>query len=374
MSNDGLGTDPQAGGFSLSGIAVGIDGVAGEGVGNPTELPLANLASIVGTANDKYLGAFKMPGSSTAYSTGTMAIVDGGATMFMVGLGGGGTTLYNIREFSVPTLVDEDVVVSNLNAATQLQSSPDLSLDFSEVISTYEHIGGMVYKEGTLYCNSYHGYDAGLVQYGLMFTVDGLSDLSTATVKGLMDSDVSPGKMAASLSLIPTEWQSIMGGDMLLSNGNANSITSRLSNGPSVFTLDSSVVDAANAGDVLTTGKFADFPLGDRLVDDFLNYGGATGGVNNDLWTENSAVGFTFIIPGTRTVCVIGHSSGHMLLGDNSLSYTTGASAEVIAELLITGASVNVSGIPGSNPYVGYDHGGNHAGTIFYKNSDTCFT
>ena len=28
MSNDGLGRDPQAGGFSLSAIAVGVDGVA----------------------------------------------------------------------------------------------------------------------------------------------------------------------------------------------------------------------------------------------------------------------------------------------------------------------------------------------------------
>jgi hypothetical protein len=332
---------------------------------DPTTYPRATLSDITGTG--KYQGAFKLPQSSVRYSKGTMAIVDGGSSFFMTG--NKTVTANSIREFSVPALVNEDTDVSLLNTATQLQASGNLSTGTTGTPdnTTFEQIEGLVYKDGTLYGNNYMGYDNGNHK-GLSFTVAGLNDLSTATVKGLMAVDVSHGKMAASLSPIPNEWQSILGGDLLLSDGQEKSITSRLSNGPSVFTLSSTDIITANAGDSLTTGKFADFPTSNRLVADFLNYEGSVGRVNNDLWTELSAVGFTFVVPGTRTIAVIGRSAGHMSEGSNPLSFTTGAAADLGAFTVVE------SGIAAVSPYAGTrsDNGvnsGNINGSIAYKDT-----
>jgi len=72
-----------------------------------------------------------------------------------------------------------------------------------------------------------------------------------------------------------------------------------------------------------------------RITNDLLNYGGASGGVNNDMYTEKSNAGAGFIYPGTSQVFYLGSSGGHT-------PDTT-------------------------NPVKGYYDGGDTFGTIAYK-------
>ena len=68
--------------------------------------------------------------------------------------------------------------------------------------------------------------------------------------------------------------------------------------------------DMANNAHLPATQRFAHTDQ-NRITDDLLNYGGASGGVNNDLYTEKSIAGAGFIYPGTDQIFYIGRSGGH---------------------------------------------------------------
>ena len=184
-------------------------------------------------------------------------------------------------------------------------------------------------------------YDASGTDLDTTFRIENPSNLSASSVEGNFQLEGAQ-HLTKWTSPVPPEWQALLGNDYIMGAGPELAILSRLSVGPSMFSVDMGNLLSAQSGDDISTSALLDFSTEYPMHDDFLNYGGASGGENNDVFNIQSKPGYGFIVPGTRTYAVLGASAGHSA---------------------------------SSNPYVGSmtDYA-NLNGTIFYKNEDASWT
>ncbi len=321
-----------------------------------TPPPISNLATLSDiTAN--YLGAFKMPIGQ--YGTGTITVVPGTNRIFC-----DDSVVNNLCVFEaeIPALVNESADLNALNTAALTQPAVSLKSKLSATewgnhgSSRAACIWGMGHDGEHLFVNATIGYDAAETGTETTIRVDDPNDLASTAVSGPF---IVNGLHAAArwVAPIPTEYQAELGGDVLMGAGTGYSIVGRYSKGPSLFVANMADLKTATYGQTVPSIAHMNFK-NKWMVDDYLNFGGASNGVNNDIYVTTSNPSYGFIIPGTRTYCVVGYSEG-WAPGPFNLTQTD-----------IDGYTVANAGDPASNPYVGTTTDfAKPNGAIAYKNN-----
>ena len=331
---------------------------------------IADGLATLSTMTENYLGAFKMPWGN--YGKGIIAVNPATNTMF------GDDNVNNdmpVYESSIPELVNS-TDLDALNTGTVLQGVSSLRPKIpSKNWGNYEtaqaseksYLTGMYCDGEKLYFNAAMWYDTGAT-YNLETTaiLNDVTDLANSTAKGsfTLSGDRYANKW---LAPVPAEHQASLAGDMLVGSSQSRIAgAGTLSKGPSLFAFNKADLDSAADNATIPTSEKMSFRDG-WLVDDYLNFGGASGGVNNDLYTVESQAQYGFIIPNTRTYAVFGHSAGFSPL---PLDFTSpsGPYVDGSGSYPVDSADQNKSvGVPWAGTITDYAA---KNGTLFYKNSD----
>ena len=301
--------------------------------GNPADLPLLSFQQIQAS----YIGAFRT--TAPRYGDGRIAYNHDRNSLYI----SGSVHKFEVGEYSVPALVNTKSDLSSLNTSTTLQSPAQL---LGRVPSSSwptqaidNRLMGMLYVDGKLIVNGAVYYDGGGNNTDTTFRIENPNDLAGSPIAGNFRTQGAQ-HTTMWMSMVPAEWREAIGYDYISGAGLGLSIISRLSAGPSMFGIRINDYLNANTGQSIASKTFMDFPVDNPIRKDFLNYGGATGGVNNDVHTMMSTSTFGFIVPGSRTYVVFGRSAGH------------------------------TARTPGTTPYVGEVHDfANKNGTINYKDT-----
>lgn len=255
-----------------------------------------------------YAGAFVLPdddfGESTLnYSQGVIDV--SGDSLFIVG------HVHHdaIAEFSIPDLVPS-YLVEDLNIADSPIQSFSRALGGGARLypanpENIDQITGLNVIGEKLLVNAIEYYDAP--------ADNTLTTLLYAQADSLQDSELSDfhalqgaARAAGWISDVPAEWQGVLGAEYLTGFSSGWPIISRLSVGPSLFTMDLQLDQLAGASMVIDTDELLGFSIIDPLHADLSNEF-----LDNDLWTHLSAAAHGFIVPGTRTYMTIGSTGGH---------------------------------------------------------------
>lgn len=276
----------------------------------PESLPLLQLTDL------EYAGGFKVPSGeygvgSANYGEGVIALGAGGNSMFMVGQ----ANQQAIGELSIPALV-KSLNIADFKTATVIQGfSKVLSRPESGNIEGTDLIAGMAYIDGKLVVNANVYYDGPGTSTKTTLVIKDASKLSTSAVGGY-HSYTARAHASGWLSPVPAEWQSLVGGPFITGNSTGIAIVTRLSVGPSAFVFNPFSPDIASLSpSSIPVTKLLDYsfenPIGiaSSAMKDQNTYI-YNGDRTNGLWTIISEAVYGFVVPGTRTYMVVGHSGG----------------------------------------------------------------
>ncbi len=279
---------------------------------SPHDLRLATKADITGF----YQGSFKIEHSddtsNTSYASGRVAynprnesvIIDSHVYQLAIG------------EFKIPTSLSKASDTSLMSNAINMQPfTTFLERTNTGNIFNLDRIGGMAFVEGELFAQAFRIYDTSSTTNHTTAIFDNSDQLNSSAIDGFYEMEGN-ARTVSYISKIPFVWRSILKGSYLAGNGKGMSISSRLSEGPSLYSFDPNVRN----GMQIPTTKWLDYPVANALSTslwqdfsvpgygawDLYNYT-----QNNDMWTEVSSAAFGFIIPGTRTFVAIGGSGMH---------------------------------------------------------------
>jgi len=285
-----------------------------------TKMNLADLDVGDSFLNGQIMGAFKVGGD---YTQGRIAFNpdgnNGQGSLFV----SGHAHHFSIQEVAVPI---------TLKSISELKSDPFNSSHYAKTLQpavrflnkldessgwrwpgaepndfTYQ---SLQYYKGKLFAHAAIYYDGNGTDKETTFRVENPSDLAGShVVSGLKLQGAQ--HLTTWTSPVPESWKPVLKTDYVMGSGLGLAIMKRLSAGPSLFTVDYQDLLTAKSGDAISTVAHLDYFENNTLNRDYLNYGGVSGGVNNDLHTMQSAVGYGFIVPGTRTYAVLGSSAGH---------------------------------------------------------------
>jgi hypothetical protein len=278
----------------------------------------------------EYAGGFRVMGgkvgegeySILAYSPGVFTIDEDSNSLFMV------THDYEqgFGEINLPELTLSEDPNDFIQADRVIQKFQDIYETDRDVtgIGGYFRVTGLYKTNNQLIVNYMNWYDAPGTETDTTMVFKDASNLKESELIGPFQLE---GKAHAGgwISPIPDEWQTKLGGTHI-SGMSQGSIISRLSVGPSAFiwTPKDDLLNA-NQGGALKTITALDYSLQHMLHDtniynqerdgtDNILYNRVKGKIN-DLWTVSSSAAYGFIIPGTSTYLVVGHSAGHGPLG-----------------------------------------------------------
>lgn len=273
----------------------------------------------------EYAGGFRVMGgkvgdgdnSILAYSPGPFTIDEAKNTIFMV------THAYEqgFGEINLPALTVSDNPHDFKQANTVVQRFQDIYQTERDVtgIDSYFRVTGLLQLNNQLVVNYMNWYDASGKETDTTMVFKDASNLQESQLTGPFQMQ---GKAHAGgwISPIPAEWQAKLGGTHI-SGMSQGSIISRLSVGPSAFvwTPENGLLSASEGGPIETITAL-DYSMQHILYDTSLYdieavdssgilYNRIDG--KNHLWTVSSSAGYAFIIPGTSTYLVVGHSAGH---------------------------------------------------------------
>jgi hypothetical protein len=248
--------------------------------------------------------------SNSNYAVGTLAYNPYNDSIFMAG-----HSHHNaIAEFAIPETLSFAERAKDIVAAETLQSYVKV-LDKKQVGKQTTRITGMLVYQQALLINSEIWYDGGGKNKDNLQVFDNIDSLSTSSFKGMLQLE-GGAKAAGYMSPIPKRWQTILGGKYLTGWASNYSITSRYSQGPSMYIFNPS--DAINA-DIngnrqIQTKPMMVFPLekGKELV------AGGSGYIDDvsPLWGASANGRYGFILPESDYFLVVGYHSGvHSGLG-----------------------------------------------------------
>ena len=288
-------------------------------------LPLIQICSL------EYQGAFIIPSgtfgeSITDYMAGPIAFNPQTNSMFVSGFDVQG----GLAEFSIPALVNS-TTIADLNTATVLQ---DFRLILNETPDgnpqNIDRITGMKYDNGKLIVNAIEFYDASADNTHTSLVIEDASDIANSTISGYYELE-GAAHTAGWISPVPAIWQPLLGGNWITGNSSRYSINGRLPMGVTAFIFDPEDLKGSPSG-IIPTTTLLDYDLTNPLYADYSSYADANFNLievngsthpghtfedadaivgENDLWTEESFVGYGLIVPGTRTYLTIGASGGH---------------------------------------------------------------
>ncbi len=260
--------------------------------------------------NIEYLGAFRAiaggepEGNSSNYAVGTLGYNKTNDSLYLAG-----HSQYNgIAEFKVPDNLGFDLDVSGLPIAPVLQNYTNILSRKNEGQDT-NRITGILYFNSNLIVTSEIWYDAPGTNEDNLQLFRNPYDLQNSSFEGMLQLE-GKAKAAGYMSEIPLELQSDFGSEYLVGWASNYSITSRYSQGPSLYTFDpQDVVDAVPSIDrsINTQVKQVyDLAQGSELVD-----GGATyNSSQSPVWGSLARAIYGFVIPNSRIFMVVGSHGG----------------------------------------------------------------
>lgn len=255
----------------------------------------------------KWVGGYRLPlsevgDSRIAYTEGTFTLAKGASSIFVVGH----SHHQAIAEMSVPK-IKKDGDITKLNMANIVQPYKKvLNRSKTGNKDNLNRISGLEVINQQLWVNAIEFYDADANAKLTSLVVREPDNLEKSSIDGFFS---LKGAAHASgwISKIPGTWQKQLLSDYITGYASNPSINSRLSIGPTAFTFSPyGVLDGALKSGFVSTNAILDFSLKTPLHSDRYNKSG-----ENNLWTEISAAVYGFIVPGTQTYLVVGHSGGH---------------------------------------------------------------
>ena len=266
-------------------------------------LPLANWSSFV------YQGACKLNNADVGTSglrnnTSAIAVDVPNSRVFAISH----SWEYHLGAFALPTLsTSTDYNALPVGANTQPffnhKTKPPVALSGTSTVDIPTYLALV---NGELVCNMAPYYTGAGVSPETTFVLQNPNDLANSAAKGWHKLDVAE-KGSQWITPIPTEWQTLLGGDTLWGASNAKlAINSRLTMGVSAYAVSS----ASFTGAVADSVTIPTTQLMGHTLDKQMHYDRLSQERLNDLWGEFGGAHSGFIIPGTRTYCVIGTHGG----------------------------------------------------------------
>lgn len=213
-----------------------------------------------------------------------------------------------IAEFEIPATLSLDPKVANIVEARVLQKYVQV-LEKRQVGNKTNKITGLLYYKNSLLVNSEIWYDASGKNRDNLQVFSNAHDLKSSDYKGMLQLE-GGAKVAGYMSKIPDDLQSKLGGKYISGWASNYSITSRYSQGPSLYVFNPEhAIDADLAIDrtIATTPKMV-FPLqqGKALVN------GADKFMNNasPIWSALADARYGFIVPNSTIFMVVGYQGG----------------------------------------------------------------
>jgi len=289
------------------------------GTAAPTPSPVSSPASRLESMSElTYMGAFRLNSgtygdSNVNYAIGILAYSPTRNSIFITG-----HAHHNaIAEFPVPEL-GIATLVSDLPVATPIQK-------FQQYFNTLPNeeginrITGIWIQDGQLIVNAENWYDAAGDNVDTTFVVRNATDLQ-GDFNGffrMTGAAHSSGYMGS----IPSEWQASFGGAKSYTGwSSVHSITSRYSQGPSLWAFDSSgILDSSSSpGDSIPATAYMNFPYsysGDSHISEGALLWAEQGTVGpfdpaDPLWNPLAEGVYGFFVPGSSTFLVIGSTAG----------------------------------------------------------------
>jgi len=250
----------------------------------------------------KYKGAFRVNAtnsvSNSNYAVGTLAYNPNHHSIFMAG-----HSHHNaIAEFEIPISLSFEPRAKDIPNAQVLQNY----VRALDNIRT-NRITGMLYKNDKLLVSSEIWYD------GSGGNTDNLQVLNASDLsekpKGVLKIE-GKARAAGYMSKIPENMRSKLNADYLVGWSSVYSITSRYSQGPSLFTFNPNQVLNINpdGNGVINTKAIQVYPLekGTQLVEGANDYQKNV----SPIWGALSRGIYGFIVPNTSTFMVVGSHAG----------------------------------------------------------------
>ncbi len=293
----------------------------------PTELPLASMDDL----ESAYQGAFKIDYrdavSKTAWANGRLAYNPQSNSVFI------DSHRYDdaIAEFWLPEVLGKGSDPAELPNAKVKQG-------FTRVLQAVanpqgiDELGGMAYVNGELLIQGYRWNDVRADNDHTTLLVRSPETLADSQVDGFFALQGGSATLNY-VSPVPELWQGELGATHLAGNGAGIRGVTRASFGPSLYTFNPAAM-SGTSGAVETQhwlGYGRETALSSTLYShdgswDAYNHTGLNSDFSqsNNLWTHMSAAWFAFIVPGSRTFAVIGHSGMHESGGGYRIQQTDG--------------------------------------------------
>lgn len=257
----------------------------------PTTEPLIHPANLV------YAGAFRLPKGTTdqtsfSYAGDGLAYNPTNDSLFVTGH----TAYEETAEISIPNVVNS-TNINSLATATIIQPLTD-ALDgernsVDPTNSNGKKIGGYLVYNGRLIISVFSYYDANGTQSTSHF-VRPLTLSTTGQLAGPFRVGTQyPGFVSGYMTLIPSEWQTLLGGPALTGNCCLN-IVSFQSNGPAVSVFNPSQL---TNGATIAATPLVGYPYSNPL---------GAWGTQNDLFNGTTQITGIVFPKGTRSVLFFG--------------------------------------------------------------------
>ena len=277
----------------------------------------AHAATVAATAepllypeNLKFIGAFKLPDGTSNQTSFSFAARGLAFDPIRNALFISGHSWYQYTaEVSIPTPVDSTNIAS-LPTATGLQPLTD-ALDgklaaINPTASSGQSLGGYLVYNNELIISAYSYYDGNASQVASHFVRP--LNLSSGSVSGpYRIGPLYPGFVSGYMTLVPSEWQSLLGGPALTGNCCLN-VISEQSSGPSLSVFDPASLSGAAA---VNSTELVGYPIQNPLAaynSTFTQSTASDGGTvaNGNYFNGTTRVTGVVFPPGTRSVLFFG--------------------------------------------------------------------
>jgi hypothetical protein len=270
---------------------------------NDINIPLGLQA----TLDIEYLGAFRVNAdgqSSSNYAVGTLGYNPDNNSIFMVG-----HSHHNaIAEFKIPSELSFEKQPSEILEASVLQQYVTI-LDKKDVGNTTNKINGILYHKQNLLVSSEIWYDGNAKNLDNLQIFSNALDIRSSGFKGMLQIS-GAAKAAGYISKVPPELVDKIGTEYVIGWASNYSITSRYSQGPSLFRFEpnQAIDKVITISRKIDTEPLMVFPLseGTQLVEGGNEYSFDI----SPIWGPVAKAKYGFIIPGTTYFLAIGQHSG----------------------------------------------------------------
>jgi hypothetical protein len=303
-------------------------------VNSNVQLDLAT-ATLAASVTFDYIGSFYASGIN--FASGNICISEDGNSFFVASDSPGESSF---KQYILPNNLNLETGYPNAKEATLIQESGDI-LNTDRIalgIESYFRVTGIAHRNGKLIVHYVHWYDNSYTPQ-TTFVFRDASDLANSPVDGPFGM-VDEARQAGVIVNIPPNLQEFFGGDLLSSTPN-ESIDGRFDFGPSARAINSSefieesrtaenFVQLTGEAYIRHSGNYVDGKF--RGFYDLEDYEGVidttpsairnsvyenipmerTDGTftESNYWNGNSSLKATFVIPGTKTLCVVAAMSG----------------------------------------------------------------